>query len=102
MSYNKSLFYLFFICLFYPIYSFSVITIEHGKWVKSAVFSPDGTKIVTASLDETAKIVDVESGEVLSTIKHGNAVWSAVFSPDGTKIVTASCYNRSLFVVVDI
>jgi len=32
---------------------------QHGGWVGSAVFSPDGSKIVTASYDETARVWDI-------------------------------------------
>ncbi len=59
--------------------------------VNSIVFSPDGTKVVTASDDKTAKIWDVATGELLHTLKgHTGYVWSAAFSPNGNYIVTAS------------
>jgi WD40 repeat protein len=54
------------------------------------VFSPDGTRIVTASFDGTAKVWDPD-GALLATLEgHSGDVASAVFSPDGTRIVTAS------------
>ncbi|MEM7530405.1 MAG: NB-ARC domain-containing protein, partial [Pseudomonadota bacterium] len=63
----------------------------HGGWVTSAVFSPDGTRVLTASLDRTARLWDVETGmEVRPFEGHGAGVWSAVFSPDGTRVLTAS------------
>ncbi len=74
----------------------SIITIPHDDMVKNATFSPDGTKVVTASWDKTAKIVDANTGRVIATIRHAGGVFSpgdvdnATFSPDGTKIVTAS------------
>ena len=50
----------------------------------------DGTRIVTASRDDTAKVWDSD-GTFLATLQgHDDAVGSAVFSPDGTRIVTAS------------
>jgi len=61
--------------------------------VFTANFSPDGTKIVTASYDSTARVWDVETGKELHTLKHvpghSAGVNTAVFSPDGKKIVTA-------------
>ncbi|HBY05489.1 TPA: hypothetical protein DEG75_00910, partial [Candidatus Dependentiae bacterium] len=50
----------------------------------------DGSKIVTASLDNTAKIWDVSTGTLLHTLNHTNWVNTAFFSPDGLKVVTAS------------
>ena len=69
----------------------SVTLSGHTELVCSACFSPDGTKIVTASWDNTAKVWDIASGECEHTLEgHTNYVMSACFSPDGSKIVTAS------------
>jgi WD40 repeat protein len=62
-----------------------------SAWVWSAAFSPDGTRVVTASRDKTAKIWDAESGEeILAVGGHSYAVLYAAFSPDGSRVVTAS------------
>jgi WD40 repeat protein len=60
--------------------------------VCSAVFSPDGKKIVVPpSREETSvRIYDVESGENLDTLNQTSTVGLALFSPDGKKIVTSS------------
>jgi eukaryotic-like serine/threonine-protein kinase len=61
----------------------------HLKPVVSARFSPDGARIVTASLDETARIWDAASGALLHTLKgHTCGVLSACFSPDSKLVVT--------------
>jgi len=62
----------------------------HGSGVESASFSPDGTRIVTASQDQTAKVWDARTGAETLSLKHTAKVQSAMFSPDGTRIVTAS------------
>jgi WD40 repeat protein len=63
----------------------------HTDTVESAAFSPDGSRVVTASDDHTARIWDAKTGAALITLSgHTNWVHSAVFSPDGTRIVTAS------------
>jgi WD40 repeat protein len=59
--------------------------------VRSAQFSPDGKRIVTASSDGTAQVWDAQSGQALTEpLKHGASVDSAQFSADGKRIVTAS------------
>jgi len=63
----------------------------HTDLVMSASFSPDGSRIVTASADNTAKVWDAKSGAEVLTLKgHTQYVVSASFSPDGSRIVTAS------------
>jgi eukaryotic-like serine/threonine-protein kinase len=63
----------------------------HDDIVVSAAYSPDGTRIVTASHDKTARIWDSRTGIQLAVLKgHGGTVRSAAYSPDGTRIVTAS------------
>jgi eukaryotic-like serine/threonine-protein kinase len=60
--------------------------------VLSAAFSPDGTRIVTASGDKTARLWDAETGKPIGEplTGHAEGVWSAAFSPDGKRVVTAS------------
>ena len=63
----------------------------HAMMVFSAVFSPDGQEVLTASMDCTAKLWSRSSGECLRTLQgHGSPVMSAVFSPDGQEVLTAS------------
>jgi serine/threonine protein kinase len=63
----------------------------HEDWVRSAAFSPDGTRVVTASRDTTARVWDASSGQEVAVLRgHEDSVRSAAFSPDGTRVVTAS------------
>ena len=63
---------------------------EHQAEVKSAAFSPDGSRIVTASVDSTVRIWDAANGKRLSILSHEGPAGSAAFSPDGSRIVTGS------------
>ncbi|NOS71010.1 MAG: protein kinase [Verrucomicrobia bacterium] len=60
-------------------------------WKKmSAQFSPDGKRIVTASMDGNARVWDAQSGQPLTEpLKHNAWVCTAQFSSDGNRIVTA-------------
>jgi WD40 repeat protein len=63
----------------------------HGGSVLSAAFSPDGSRIVTASDDKTARIWDATTAKEIAVLRgHDDALLSAAFSPDGSRIVTAS------------
>ena len=70
-------------------------TFQHESGVNSAVFSPDGARILTASADNTARLWDGGSGKLLATFQHESGVSSAVFSPDGARILTASADNTA-------
>jgi len=59
----------------------------------TATFSPDGTKIVVGATDNTAYILDAESGKKLHKLQHTDWVRTARFSPDGKKIVTSGDKN---------
>ena len=63
----------------------------HTKAINAVLFSPDGTRIVTASADQTGVVWDAVSGRALTTLKgHNGFVTCLAFSPDGRRIVTGS------------
>jgi WD40 repeat protein/serine/threonine protein kinase/energy-coupling factor transporter ATP-binding protein EcfA2 len=68
-----------------PIASFA-----HQASVECVAFSSDGALILTASLDNTAKLWEVASGKLIASFVHQGVVEDVAFSPDGTRILTAS------------
>jgi WD40 repeat protein len=65
--------------------------VGHRNDVAAAHFSADGRRVITASLDGTAKLWDVLGGDgVVHTVEeHEGPLALARFSPDGQWVVTA-------------
>ena len=61
----------------------------HNATVSSVSFSPDGTKIVSASYDDTIKIWH-RDGRLIKTIQQDDDVNTVTFSPDGQTILSGS------------
>ena len=60
------------------------------------MFSPSGDAILTASVDDTARLWDPTTGEQRAILKgHEGWVYSAVFSPTGDAILTESRDNTA-------
>jgi WD40 repeat protein len=66
------------------------LLLRHTSDLNSAVFSPDGLTILTASWDRTARLWDHQGNELAVLRGHEGPVSSAVFSPDGQTILTVS------------
>lgn len=70
-----------------------LLTVLHGHTNKimSAVFSPDGNKILTASWDITARVWNAVNGELLLTLRgHKGLLTQATFDLTGKKILSVS------------
>ncbi len=66
-----------------------LFTLRHGDTVYHAVYSADGTRIVTASGDGTVKIWDAASGARLRELTHDGKplrYYVAAISPDGKRV----------------
>jgi WD40 repeat protein len=64
----------------------------HTAQVRGVRFSPDGSTLVSCSVDSTVKIWNKESGEMIRTLKHPQGVTYLDYSNDGNFLVTA-CYD---------
>ena len=63
----------------------------HSDSVGSVVFSADGKRLASASMDGMVKVWDTTTGQETLTLKgHNNTVGSVTFSPDGQRLASAS------------
>ena len=63
--------------------------LQHADAVETAAFDPKGERVVTASLNSTARICDAQTG-IGKPLQHGGMVMTAAFDPKGERVVTAS------------
>ena len=64
---------------------------EHSDEVWHVRFSPDGTKLASASQDRTAMVYDTSNFRPLHRLKdHEKEVTSVAWSPDSSKLITCS------------
>ena len=66
----------------------------HTRDIRSVVYSPQGTRLASASFDNTVKVWDAVTGQETLTIDgHTSPVWSVCFSRDGQRLASASFDN---------
>ena len=68
------------------------VLVGHTDWVMSVAFSQDGKRIVSGSSDNTIRVWNADTGEVISAPFEGHTDWvtSVAFSQDGKRIVSGS------------
>ncbi len=62
----------------------------HNGLIASAAFSNDGTRIVTAGLDATARLWDARTGANLAILRDTNYLFGALLSPDASQVLVAA------------
>ena len=69
----------------------------HTGDVWSVAFSPDSKRIASASVDNTVKVWDAQTGAAVLTLRgHTSQVSSVAFSPDGKRIVSAGILDKTV------
>ena len=70
------------------------LLIGHTDPAYAAVYTPDGTKLVTASFDKTLRIWDLNSGTTLRTLTgHTGLVLCVAITKDGNRLASGSLDN---------
>jgi WD40 repeat protein len=63
----------------------------HSKSATAVAWSPDRTRIASASADKTVQIWNAATGQILFTYRsHSESVTAVAWSPDGTRITSGS------------
>lgn len=69
----------------------------HEDQVKSVVFSPDGTRLLSCGADETAILWDAECGVKLHTFRdHVGDIATVEFAPNGTHFLSKDSSNDTV------
>jgi WD40 repeat protein/serine/threonine protein kinase len=67
------------------------LTLEHDAALTGFEFSPDGSRVATASQDGTARVWNLDTGQpVTPPLRHAGPVNSVAFRPDGRWLATTA------------
>jgi WD40 repeat protein len=61
--------------------------LQHEHWVQAVAFSPDGRTVLTGSVDSTARLWDVATGNALGTSVRQAGLNAVAFSHDGQLVL---------------
>jgi WD40 repeat protein len=72
----------------------TLVRLDHDRPVRAVAFSPDGSRVATASRgfrgDGLARVFDAVGGTELARFDYGDGVNVVAFSPDGTRVAVGS------------
>jgi WD40 repeat protein len=67
--------------------------LRQSNFITQAEFSADGSRLLTASADGTARVWDAGTGELLTVLRHAGQVGRAAFSAGGRRVLTMGTLN---------
>lgn len=73
----------------------TVSALEGHEGFARPKFSPDGELLLTASVDDTARVWEVGTGRMIHVLPHEDDVTNATMSPDGTRILTTDVTGQA-------
>jgi WD40 repeat protein/serine/threonine protein kinase len=64
----------------------------HGHWseITAIAVHPDGQKFASAGRDQTIRVWDIQSGEILKKVNSSQLVTALAYSPDGSVLAAAT------------
>ena len=68
----------------------------HDAAVTAVAFLSDGKYLLSASMDGTIRLWEVETGKEVRRMKHDGAVYDVAASPDGTRALSAGYEDRTV------
>ncbi len=81
----------------YPIWRYNLATgrarramYGHTRQIGYLAASPDGRLLVSGSMDQTARVWDLETGKELAKFSHRGWIYGLAFSPDSNTLATSS------------
>jgi WD40 repeat protein/predicted Ser/Thr protein kinase len=70
----------------------------HDGFVNAVEFSPSGNRVISSSLDRSARVWDVTTGQpAVPPLRHGDEVWGARFTPDEKRLFTVDARGQLQF-----
>jgi WD40 repeat protein len=74
----------------------AIIVVDGKLAVRSAAFVPGDRSFITASVDRSVRLWDIDGGtEIRRFIGHQGGVLAVAASPDGSKVISAG-YDKTL------